>query len=486
MSFLNIGMLIGYLILMLIIGFYASKVITTDAKDFWIGGQRVGLIPAIGTMMATVFSSSNMIGWTGWVYNNGWSSNWSIAGTLIATLLFTVVLAGPIRKLSQVTVPDIMEMRYDKKTELASAGVYIFESTVFLIANITAMGIVLHTLLGLPLTACIWISSLVIIAYTVMGGFFAVAYTDVLQIAIALTGFAISVFVALKAVGGFSSMNLQVASISPALVDAFQLGGFPISLAIGYQVLWGLSNITQGQVLVRIAAAKTVQIARIALIATAIMYFVTYIFGNPILGLTSRIMLPGISNPDLVYTTFVSTLLPPLAAAFIMCAIAAAVMSTCDSVLLYLSSVITRNIIQKRIRPNATDQQLLKMSRICVVVVGLVVAILAQIYPATIQWMTNYRNTVLGAALTMPILLGIVWRRVSPKAGLPGMIGGVVSALIWWHYGWPIVSWLHPILVGIGVSLIIMATITFAFPLTEGEKKKIDLFYQESKGKSVV
>lgn len=474
-----IFILLIYIVFMLLIGWYAGKIVTQDMTDFWVGGHRLGLIASIGTMTATLFHSVNFISWTGWVYYGGWSSNWHIGGSMISIFIMTVFLAGPFRRLAQVTVPDVLALKYGRQTEIASSGVYIFESFVYLVVQTIGMAIVLQTLIGLPLNASIWISTIVICLYTVLGGFFAVAYTDVIQIVIALFGFVLAVWVALKATGGFTNMNLQVASIDPALVDAFKLGAFPIGSIIGYQILWGLSNITQGQVLVRIAAAKTAAIARMALIAAGLMWFLTYVFGNPILGLSARILLPDVASPDMVFPTFIKTMLPPLAGALVLCALIAAVMSTTDSVLLYLSSVISRNIIQKKFKPNATDEELLKISRVTIIVVAILVALIAQLYPATMQWMNIYRATIMGGALIAPILMAFIWKKTSPKAGLPGMISGLVSAAIWWSYGWPIYSGIHPIIVGIVVSIVVMTAVSYIYPISEEDYKKAELFVKK-------
>lgn len=446
------SIMIIYFVGMLLIGFITSKQAAKSTEEFMIAGHSLGLIPSIGTMTATLFHAVNFIGWTGWLYVNGWSSNWHIGGSILSMLIL-VALAGRFRKVKFTTVPDYIRAKYDEKAEVLSAVLYIIDSLIAIIVQTLGMAVVVNVFLGIPLAISIWFSVIIVGIYTVMGGFLAVAYTDVVQIGIAIVGFILAVVLSLSNVGGFTQMNLEIAKIDQKLIDAFALGTLSIGSIIGFQVLWGLTNIVQGQVFIRISAPKTTKIARIAVLSAAIMWYFTYIYGNPILGLSARIMYPGIAKPDMVFPTLVKMTLPPIASALVLCGIVAAVMSTCDSILLFVASVFVKNIVLRT--KKLEDKQAIFLSRITIIALALLAGLGAQTYPSTIQWINIYRQTLIGSSITIPLLLGALWNPV-PESGFWSMIVGAVTGVTWWHTGWKVFSGLHPIIVGLCSALVLM------------------------------
>jgi Na+/proline symporter len=441
-----------YFIGMLLIGLLTSRQAVTSTEEFMIANHSLGLIPSIGTMTATLFHAVNFIGWTGWLYVNGWSSNWQIGGSILSMLLL-ILLAGRFRQIKFTTVPDYIRAKYNEKAEVLSAVLYIVDSIIAIIVQTLGMAVAVSAFLGVPLSLSIWLSVIIVGAYTIMGGFLAVAYTDVVQIGIAIVGFILAVVLALNNVGGFTQMNLEIAKIDKKLIDAFALGSLSIGSIIGFQILWGLTNMVQGQVFVRISAPKTTKIARISVLCAAIMWYFTYVYGNPILGLSARIMFPGITKPDMVFPTLIKMTLPPIAAALVLCGIVAAVMSTCDSILLFVSTVFVKNIVMRA--KKLDDKKAIFLSRVTILVISVLAGLGAQTYPATIQWINIYRQTLIGSSITIPLLLGALWNPV-PESGFWSMIVGAVTGVTWWHTGWKVFSGLHPIIVGLCSALILM------------------------------
>ncbi len=456
-----------YMLIMLVIGFIASRV-TKTADDYWVAGRRLGTGVLVGTFGATLISAVANLGIPSNSYRFGWCF-WNVGhGTWIGPLIMVVTIHYFVRFIGY-TVPDIIEARYGPKSRPVAAVVVLFGSFGYAAAQIMAMGTVISAIMGLPFNVSLAIGTVIVIIYTVLGGMIAVSWTDVIQFIVLVLGTFVTALTVLHLQGGLSGLNSEVANIDPKLVSP--LGPFGNAyVLIGMAVAFGLGNPSQPSYLARAFAAKNAASIRLALgIATLITLFC--MGGGIVIGLGGRIMLGGeIARTDIVYPLVVLKLFHPLLGGLIIAGIVAAIMSTADSFLLVAGVTIGRDFYQRFINPDATDRQLITISRIVTLIVGLVGLGVALIYPESVLFLGAYVFGTVAAGIFVPLYIGLFWRRANSIGGISSMICGFVGTFIFTMFK---VFPVHPIIVGIAISAVVYIVVSLA---TKPEPERVEAF----------
>jgi SSS family transporter len=454
--------LVGYLLFMLIIGYITSKKITSE-ESFFVADKSLGFIVSLGTFAATFVSSSSIIGYVGWLYSVGWSGMWAIGGTLLSVIIGSLFLMGKLREYGENTIPDLFAARYyDKKIKIIPIVLILLMYIVFITVQVMGAGKVLNGLLGINYNVAVIITAAVFVFYTMSGGMYAVAWTDLFQ-AIMGFGFVIaSIFVALNKVGGFTQMNIKLAQIDPSLVSPITGS---VSTAVIFimwnHLVWGTGNISQPAVIVRALSAKDVKTAKISTAWSGIV-FVLFYFALMILAGTSKVLFPNLKDVDLAFPVLVQNLFHPIIGGLLISSIIAIIMSTADSVLLVVGSTISKDLYKDFIKPHASVGEIVKISRVAIMGVGILSALFALTKPAPILSLQIFNYSTIGAAFFIPMMVGFYWKRATREGAMASMVGGALANLLWY---WLKKPWgLDPIIPGLAVGLVLIYVVSMLSP----------------------
>ena len=329
---------------------------------------------------------------------------------------------------------------------------------------------------GLDYHTGLIIVSLVVIAYTLFGGFLAVSWTDFVQGLIMFIALILVPIVTLIEVGGMGETIDTVNSINPAFMDIFK--GVSV-LGILSSVAWGLGYFGQPHIIVRFMAIQSVkEIKKARRIGMGWMIF--SLIGAMLTGFAGIAYFakngPELKNPETVFIVLGEILFHPIITGFLISAILAAIMSTISSQLLVTSSSLTEDIYKSFVKRTATDKELVFFGRLSVLIVAIIALFLSWEKNSTILNLVGYAWAGFGASFGPLILLSLFWKRMNRWGALAGIIGGAVTVIAWSFFG--LSDTLYEIIPGFGVSLLAIILVSL---LTAKPKEDIEGQFDEFK-----
>ncbi|MBP3952553.1 sodium/proline symporter PutP [Bacillus suaedae] len=432
-----------YLVGMLAIGLVSYK-LTSNLSDYVLGGRRLGGSVAALSAGASDMSSWLLLGLPGAMYVGGMGEIWIAVGLAIGAYLNWQFVAERLRTYTEVandsiTLPDFLENRFHDKSNLLR----IISALVILVffAFYTSSGLVGGALLfeasfGMTYTQALWIGAIVIISYTFLGGFLAVSWTDFAQGILMFLALIIVPIVAISEIGGWSETVNAVGAIDPAYLDAFQGATF---IGVISLLAWGLGYFGQPHILTRFMAVKSVKEIPKAR-AVGMTWMVLALFGAIFTGFAgiayfSAGGLGGGALPEGAHETlfimFTQVLFNPWVSGFLLAAILSAIMSTIDSQLLVSSSALAEDVYKAFIRKDASQNELVWVGRLGVVIIALIAIWLAYNPESSVLDLVGYAWAGFGAAFGPVIILALFWKRMTRNGALAGMIVGGATVIIW-------------------------------------------------------
>jgi SSS family transporter len=446
-TFLSI--LVGYVFIVVAIARYGYTNTATEA-DFLVAGREIGPIIGGATLSASQLSASTFIGAVGIHYMFGIGFIWIWTG-LWAGWLFSLVFVAPqLRRFGGMTVPDFIATRYcddganGKYARALTASLLVVAQTIFLTAQITAGGLILQALLGLPQTLGMVLMAGIAVGYTVAGGMHASVLTDTLQAIVMVGGIAFGVPMVLYFTGGISGLDSLFLSLDPSFVGQkfamTDLFGFIAASAFG--IVAGPFEITR---IYTMQDQKTVRQA----IGVSLAFQVVVAVAIAVLGVGMRALFPQLSDPDLAAIVLGFNVLGPVLGALLIAAVFSAILSTIDSVILVSSAGLAHDLYLKLVNPSASEYQRMIAHRIAVVIVGispLVFVLNRELLGGLITLIVLLQLSILGGMLFIPVVFGLHWKRATTAGGLGAMIAGTTTVILW-YTGSEIFSVIPPVLV---------------------------------------
>lgn len=425
MSTVFIGILV-YIGAALVIGLLVSRKVHSES-DYLIAGRQLGYLLTTFSIFATWFGAETCVGAAASIYDKGLSGgNADPFGYTICLLLMALIFAAPMWKRKLTTLADLYRQRYSPSVERLAALIIAPSSVIWAAAQIRAFGHVLSVSSDLQLETCILIATVIVLIYTVSGGLWADAYTDVIQGFALIIGLGVLAFV----VGSHE----QTPSISGLMVNIWTGNGNAepeswLSVLDGWAVpIFG--SIVAQELVSRVIAARTATVAkRSAFLATAIYLVIGMI---PVyIGLVGVSLLPGIEDSEQVMPQLALTYLPTLLYIMYAGALASAILSTVDSALLAASALIGHNVILSS-KPNMTERNKLLVARGGVLVLGVIAYYLA-IYGTTTYEMVEMASGLGSAGIFVISLFALYSNRGGPLAATAALLIGLGISL-WGSY----------------------------------------------------
>ena len=456
-----------YLGLMIYIGLrYASK--NSSSSDFFLGGRKVG--PWVTALSAEASDSSAwlLMGLPGLCYLGGVKETfWTALGLIIGTYLNWLFVAKPLRKCSisfgdSITIPEFLSNRFkDKSHVLSVISVFfiVLFFTIYTASGFVACAKLFNSVFGLPYHAGLAIGLIVILCYTITGGYTAVCMTDFIQGTLIFVAFVVSATIAVIALGGPSQAYQAVQSFDAQAVagsfgeklkSAFVANSSFSLKSIISALAWGLGYFGMPHIIVRFmgirsnAEVKTAR--RIGTIWMVISYIGTFLIGTlgtayllnhgTILGAEPGAVISGVSvfgDAETVFSMTMQNMYPAFIAGIFLCAILAASMSTADSQLLAASSAVSQDIYKGLIRKNAEEKDVLTVSRCTVFVIALVALFLSLNPDSSIFGLVSFAWSGFGGTFGPLVLLALYWKGTTARGAICGLVlGGVTD--VFWHY----------------------------------------------------
>lgn len=425
--------LLLYMAALLFVGFWASGRSRNQA-DFLLGGRNLGPFVAALSYSASAASAWTLLGLTGAAWVLGVSALWIAVGATLTMLVAWFWIAPRLRRWTlerdQLTLTDFLVDGAEGSARAVLVCVISFiilvSFTLYVAAQFQGAGQTFASTFGWSIQSSIAIGALIILIYTMLGGFWAVSVTDSIQgTLMALTAVLLPV-AALLAVGGPTGFmtGLQVA----ATPDQLSFTGGPVGLAgagviIGAMAI-GIGTFGQPQLLVRFMALKDERARRqAACLATG--WYALVFFGMVFVGLAGRILQPDLTNPEALFFTLTQTLFHPVFAAILMAAVLSAIMSTADSQLMVSASVISHDLgLAKRF----PTRQLVIM-RLSVAVVVVMSVLVAAYLPAQIFDRVLSSWIALGSAFGPLVFVRLAGRQVTAPAAITSILIGYALAI---------------------------------------------------------
>jgi sodium/proline symporter len=431
-----------YIAAMVLIGLIAY-LRTKNLSDYILGGRSIGSFVTALSAGASDMSGWLLMGLPGAIFVAGISESWIAIGLVVGAYLNWLFVAGRLRVQTEhngnaLTLPDYFTNRFEDNSRILrifSALVILVFFTIYCASGVVAGARLFESTFGMSYETALWAGAAATIAYTFIGGFLAVSWTDTVQATLMIFALILTPVMVMIATGGmdttFAAIELKDATNFDMLKGATFIG--VISL-----MAWGLGYFGQPHILARFMAADSVKsipaARRISMTwmilclggAVAVGFFgIAYFSAHP------ELAGPVSENPERVFIELAKILFNPWIAGILLSAILAAVMSTLSCQLLVCSSALTEDFYKAFLRKGASQTELVWVGRAMVLLVAVIAIALAANPENRVLGLVSYAWAGFGAAFGPVVILSVLWKGMTRNGALAGMIVGAVTVVVW-------------------------------------------------------
>jgi SSS family solute:Na+ symporter len=421
--------LVAYAAVMIVLGIAVSRGVRAST-DFFVAGRGLSAGLIFSTFLAANIGAGSTVGAAGLGYRDGLSAWWWVGSAGIGSVILAFTVGPKIWQVAKdhnlYTVGDYFEFRYNKSARGVMALLLWFGSLSILAGQLIAVAWILNVVAGVSKPVGCSIAAVVITTYFTLGGLHATARVNVLQLAVKLVGF---VAVLVYLVGPDTGLAGLRASITPAVGvehvdDYFGFVGQGWSAAISYLVILAPSFVISPGLLQKLFGARDQSAVRVGVGLNAVALLL-YAIVPVLIGMIARASFPGLTNHELALPTVLTEALPLWLGALLLGAIFSAELSAADAVLFMLSTSLSKDLYKSFINPVASDERLMRIAKASAIACGAAGALLGSFLPTVISALRIF-YTLLAAALTLPLIVGLYNRRVSARSAISSMLVSVV------------------------------------------------------------
>jgi sodium/proline symporter len=433
-----LSVLVIYGIVLFAIGLWGRRE-SNSVAGYYVADKRLPSWVIAFSTNATGESAWLLLGLTGMGYAVGFHALWVVLGEVLGVALGWAYVARPFKEYSDrydaITVPDYLTARFRDNRHVfrwLSAVIIFTMVAAYTAAQLTATGKAFNSFIGTSYQAGVVLGAAIILFYTTVGGFKAVAYSDLLQGVLMFLGLLMMPFVGFAAAGGWSSVMERLSAQDPSLL--LPMGSLGLTLpgvvsAAGF-VAVGLAFLGAPQLLVRwIAARDRKQIVNGGRIA--VICIIVFDLGAVFTGIAGRALFPGLADQETILPTMASGLLPEVFLGIFLVIVLAASMSTVDSLLILASSAAVRDVLQKIFKPDMDERHMAGIGKLVTVIIGLGALVFALGEVRLIFWFVLFAWSGLACAFTPVVLCSLFWHRTTRTGAIAGMVSGFLTAVIW-------------------------------------------------------
>ena len=426
--------LVLYLGIMAFIGWYAGRK-TNSIGDFFVLSGKAGVLVSGIAYFSTQFSMGTFLGTPGTIYGVGYAGMAiSVPGAVFCMILPALLIGRKLitlgHKYGFLTMADYLTDRYHSKNMSGVLGVMmLFFLVPMMGAQIIGAGVIVHVFTGLPEWVGVVGMGIIVILYCMTGGMKGAMMTDVIQGSLMIATAVVTFIVSIVMGGGFSNINHTLQSMNEAYLTFPGANGYmPWTYYISNIVLWSFFTMGQPHLFTKFFAMKDHKtMFKAILLGTGGMFFsATLIEWAGVNGIAS---IQNIEKADQIIPMILQRGMNPFLASIFIAGIVAAGMSTIDGILVTTTGAVTRDIYQKIINKNATDEAVMSLSKVVTVIIGIVVICFGVFQPGSIFEINLFAFSGM-AIFVVPILFGIYWKKATAKGAIASVIVGIISLLL--------------------------------------------------------
>ncbi|MCK4577749.1 MAG: sodium:solute symporter family protein [Candidatus Marinimicrobia bacterium] len=418
-----------YPLILIGVSLWRSRSVTSH-EDFMVAGRNVPVPLLVGTLVCTWIGSGSLFGGAGLAYRSGISELWFSFGAWVG-LVVAYFIAGRVRRIAEYTVPDLLEKRYNASARILGTLAIIMAYVTIAAYQFRGGGWILAIVTdgAISPTTGMYITAVAIVLFTALAGMVSIVTVDIFNGIIIILGVLFALPYMIFEVGGLGQVLLN-------LPDAHKtvLGGHNILWVAGVALPTFLLLLGESGMYQKFFSAKDENSARKAVIGmvAGVVFIETALALLAIVGraafpdLLSETSIIGRAASETIILHIARHGLPMLGGAVLLAAAIAIVLSTGNTFLLVPSTNASRDIYQRFLRPDASEQQLIRLQRIFVALFGLVGLLLLTQFE-TVLSMALYAYSLVGASLTPALLAAFLWKRVTPQGGVACIAGGLGS-----------------------------------------------------------
>ncbi|WP_299277922.1 sodium/proline symporter [uncultured Psychroserpens sp.] len=437
-----------YFSILFLIGYVASKKIKTT-KDYYVGGKKLNFWVVAFSARATGESAWLLLGLTGLGAMVGVSAFWVVLGEVIGVTVSWFFMAEKFKKLSDgynsITIPDYLVSRFKSKTNtlriVAATALSLFV-IIYVSAQIDATGSAFESFLGWNYFTGAIVGFFIVLTYIFSGGFVAVAWSDLFQGLIMLLGLVGLPLVAYYSISSDVSITQGLLALDPSFLNIWGEGGFNLInffTILGFLCI-GLGFLGSPQLFVRFMSIKsTAEIKKGRWVA--VVFTILTDSCAVLIGIFGRYLLTSVdADPEVVLGNGAQNVLPLLVERIMpltligiyIAAVLSAIMSTIDSLLVVASSAISRDFYQQIFKPNKTEKQLARTSKVITFLLAIFALLIAMLVAVTtpertIFWFVIFGWSGIAATFCPTIILSLFWKEFNEKGAIASMITGFLS-----------------------------------------------------------
>ncbi|WP_125154806.1 sodium:solute symporter family protein [Clostridium rectalis] len=467
--------IILYMVIIMGVAVISSKKKVKNSKDFLLAGRNLGPFALAGTLAATEIGGGSTVGVAAKAYGEwGLSAGWYVVCCGVGIFLVSFI-APTLRKAMATTIPEIMERRYGKPSHIITTILSIVALFVATAVQIIATSTIISVVTKTPLKKTIIIAAVVITIYTMLGGLVSVAATDIIHIIFITVGMTIAMPIIVKNAGGWSEVK---ATLPPGQLGFTKVGWKTI---IGLILMYFMTFSTGQEAVQRYFAARNAKIAKMGSFLCALI-MALYGFVPAIIGLVALSKFPGIDANNAMATAAIN-FAPTIVAGLVLASVCAATMSSASGNMIAVSTLFTKDVYERYINKNATDDQLMIMSKSVIIFVGCVSLIIAlsntQIIPLLV-----FAFTIRSAGPFAAFVFGLLYKKATVNGGFYSLICGSIASFIWQYLNEP--YGVMSVVFGSIVSTVVFFTVSL-FERSKGvpaappaiTKKHLDMLSEE-------
>lgn len=416
--------IILYFLGMLAIG-VVSKRKSKEADDFFVAGRKSSSLFITGSLLATIIGGSATVGMAGLGFKQGLTGAWWLLVGSIGLVFLGLFFAKKVRGFALYTLPELVEKQYDRRMALASSVLIVVAWIGITAAQIIAAGKILSIIgIGSP---ALWmvIFTIIFVAYTVLGGQYAIIRTDTIQAVIIFAGIFVGLALLLSRLGGLGGLQSSLSPEQFAFPLSSQFGGTELVTLL---LLVGLTYVVGPDMYSRLFCAKDDRTARASTFWTA-LFIIPVAFAITLIGMGASALFPEIA-PEQALPMVIKEVFSPLLGGIVLAALLCAVMSSADTTLLSASTILMVDIVGW-FRPSVNQSKIIPHSRWVIVLLGICSLIVALTLKGVISALL-FAYTIYTCGVILPVIAGFFKNRlkVTPLGALAALIGGGSAGLI--------------------------------------------------------
>lgn len=453
---MNVAIIVAYLVAMVAIGLVAARR-ARSAEDYRVAGRRLGPVFYTGTMAAVVLGGASTVGGIALGHTYGLSGMWLVVAIAVGILALSLFFAGRIASLKIYTVSEMLALRFGAGIASRVSSIVMLAYTVMLaVTSTSAYASIFTVLFPMGRTSAILLGSLVVIAYSCLGGMWSITLTDMMQFVFMTIGIlAILLPFSLSAAGGWSGLGERL--------DAtyFSLDGMGFQSIVTMFVVYGFGMLIGQDIWQRVLTARSPQTARWGGVLSAV-YIGIFGVAGAVIGMAAAVVMPSLEVPDDAFARMAVEHVPAGLGGIVLSAGVAAMMSTASGALIAAATVARVDVLPMlKGAVSSTDggEEEVSGDRRYMIVLGVAVTIFSVLVPDVVTALTIAYDLLVGGLL-VAILGGLTWRRGNAVGAASSMVAGAIAVVIGMiAFG---VMANAPIYIGLAVSAVVFVAVSLA------------------------